>query len=78
MYHALAPWLSPVDPVRFAAHCDQVEALGMSTIVTAHSPIINEPSISRVFEITRDLPNLTPPPCPDRAVLDAVLMGQPA
>lgn len=78
MYHALSPWLSLVDPVKFAAHCDQVQALGMSTIVTAHSPIITEPSIARAFEITRDLPNVTPPPCPDQAVLEAVLSGMSA
>jgi flavorubredoxin len=78
MYHALSPWLNLVDPVRFAAHCDKVEALGMSSMATAHSPVITGDSIPRAFEITRGLPNVTPPPCPDQSVLEAVLTGQPA
>jgi flavorubredoxin len=78
MYHALAPWLSLVDPKRFAAHCDKVRALGMDTIATAHSPLITGASIDQAFAITKELPNVTPPPAPDQAVLSAVLTGASA
>ncbi|MGZ4733977.1 MAG: oxygen-binding di-iron domain-containing protein [Acidimicrobiia bacterium] len=78
MYHALSPWLGLVDEAKFTAHCNHVQSLGMSTIATAHSPIINEGSIERAFEITRELPNITPPPCPDQTVLEAVLAGASA
>ena len=75
MYHALSPWLSIVDPVKYAADCDRVQALGAKTIATAHSPIISDASSDKAFQIMRDLPSVTPPPCPDNNVLQAILSG---
>ena len=72
-YYGLSPWLSIVDPTKFAATCDAVQALGMTTIAGAHAPLITEESIDKVFQITRDLPGTTPEPCPDQAVLDTIL-----
>jgi flavorubredoxin len=77
-YHALSPWLDLVDSERYAAYCNQIQALGMETIATAHSPLITASSLDRAWELTRELPNVTPPPCPDQAVLEAVLSGVPA
>lgn len=73
MYYGMAPWLAVVDAGKFSITCDAVQALGMTTIAGAHAPLITEESIDRVFQLTRDMPNATPPPCPDQGVLDALL-----
>jgi flavorubredoxin len=73
IYYALSPWLSVVDPKKYTATCDAVQALGMTTIAGAHAPLITEESIDKVFQIARELPSATPPPCPDQSVLDALL-----
>jgi flavorubredoxin len=52
----LAPWLDLVDHQRFAALCDRTQALGMTTIATAHSPLIADASIDDAFRLLRDLP----------------------
>jgi flavorubredoxin len=72
-HHALSPWLTLVDPDRYADYCNKIQALGMDTIATAHSPLIMKDKIEDAFALTRDLPNVTPPPQPDQNVLDAVL-----
>jgi flavorubredoxin len=72
-HHALSPWLTLVDPQRYAEYCNKIQALGMDTIATAHSPLITKDKIEDAFALTRDLPNVTPPPQPDQNVLDAVL-----
>ena len=73
MYHALSPWLSIVDPAKFAANCDRVQGLGAKTIVTAHSPVINEDMSDKAFQILRDLPSVPAPPAPNHDVLQAIL-----
>jgi len=73
MYHALSPWLSIVDPVKYAAECDRVQGLGAKTIATAHSPVISDAQSDKAFQIMRDLPSVTAPPCPDNNVLQAIL-----
>jgi flavorubredoxin len=75
MYHALSPWLSIVDPVKYAAECDRVQALGATTIATAHSPVISDAQSDKAFQIMRDLPSVPAPPCPDNNVLQAILSG---
>lgn len=73
MYHALSPWLGVVDPVKFAADCDRVQALGAKTIATAHSPVIDDSQSDKAFQIMRDLPSVPAPPCPNNDVLQAIL-----
>lgn len=55
--------------------CDRVQGLGAKTIVTAHSPIITEEMSDKAFQILRDLPSVSAPPCPDNNVLQAILSG---
>jgi flavorubredoxin len=73
MYNALSPWLSVVDPAKYAAECDRVQALGAKTIATAHSPVISDAQSDKAFQIMRDLPSVPAPPCPDNNVLQAIL-----
>ena len=73
IHNALSPWLTLVDIDRYAALCDRVEALGMTTIASAHCPLITKASIADAFDIARSLPSISAPPAPDQALLDAVL-----
>ncbi|MGZ4678086.1 MAG: oxygen-binding di-iron domain-containing protein [Acidimicrobiia bacterium] len=73
MYHALAPWLSIVDPARYAESVQASRSLGMSTITSAHSPVIPESKIDDAYELILEMPSIAPPPCPDHSVLQAVL-----
>jgi flavorubredoxin len=78
MHHALSPWLSIVDPVRFAAVCDENRKLGMTTIATAHAPVITAQSIDAAYELARSMPTVTPPPAPDQNVLDEIIAATAA
>jgi flavorubredoxin len=73
IYNALSPWLTLVDPARFAALCDEVQSLGMTCIATAHCPVIGEESIDQAFALTRALPSVPAPPVPDQAALEAIV-----
>ncbi len=73
IHHALAPWVGLVDRQRFAAEIDRVRALGMSTIATAHSPLITPGSVEDAFTVLRRVPDVAVPPVPDQTVLDMVL-----
>jgi hypothetical protein len=72
-HHAVAPWLHLVDDTRFAAHVDRVRDLDMTTIASAHGPLIPGTSIDTAFTLVRDLPHVATPPLPDQGVLDAIL-----
>ena len=69
-------WGTRLDPAKFAAECDKIQALDAKVIATAHSPIITDATSDKAFEIMRNLPSVTPPPCPDHNVLQAILSGQ--
>jgi flavorubredoxin len=74
-YHALAPYLPLLDLAKFRALCDEIQALGATTIATAHSPLITEPMVDQAFALMRRLPEMAEPPCPDHAVLEAIVTG---
>jgi flavorubredoxin len=71
--HLLAPWLDLVDHRRFAALCDRTQALGMSTIASAHSPLITDMSIDEAFQLLRDLPASSAVTWPAQRLLDTVV-----
>ncbi len=73
IHHALAPWVGLVDRQRYAAEVDRVRALGMTTIATAHSPLITPGSVEDAFALLRRLPDAAVPPVPDQTALDMVL-----
>ena len=72
-HHGLSPWLRLVDRDRYAAEVDRVEALGMTTIATAHSPLIAGDHVADAFALLQSLPDMPPPPLPDQSLLDAIL-----
>ena len=73
VHNALSPWLGLVDHARYAELCDRVQALGMRTIATAHSPLITEAAVDDAFRILRELPAVPAPPVPDQLVLEMLL-----
>lgn len=74
-HHALAPWMGLVDRHRFGAEVERVQAMGMTTIATAHSPLITPRSVAAAFALLRELPDVPVPPAPAQAMLDAALAG---
>ncbi len=72
-HHALSPWVGLVDRARYAAEVDRVRALGMTSIATAHSPLIAPASVEEAFALLRHIPDAQVPPAPDQSVLDIIL-----
>jgi flavorubredoxin len=77
-YHLLAPWLAWVDPQRYAEHVHQSQLLNPSVIASAHSPLLTGEMIDKAYDLVRELPSITPPECPDQAVLDQMLTAMGA
>jgi hypothetical protein len=71
--HGLSPWLDIVDPDRYVATVRDVQKHGMTTITSAHSPVIDGDSVEEAFEMVARLAGAQPPPCPDQSVLAALL-----
>ncbi len=72
-FNALAPWLRLVDPDRFGAEIARLSELPMSTIISAHSPVITGTKIADALQKMRALPRGECPPAPDQSVLDLIL-----
>jgi hypothetical protein len=77
-YHLLAPWLAWVDPQRYAEHVHQSQLLNPSVIASAHSPLLTGETIDKAYDLVRELPSITPPECPDHAVLEEMLAAMGA
>ena len=75
VHHALSPWVTMVDRERFAAEVERVRGMGMTTIATAHSPLITPATVADAFSLLSRLPDAMVPPAPDQSVLDAILAG---
>ncbi len=74
-HHALSPWLSIVDPVRYQASVTRIERLNPTAIVSAHTPLISGSRLADAVRHIRCLVEDPPPPAPDQSVLEAVLAG---
>jgi hypothetical protein len=46
--------------------------MGITTIATAHSPLITATSVSDAFALLRDLPDVAVPPVPNQAALEDI------
>ncbi len=73
VHHALSPRVGLVDRARYSAEVDRVRAMGMTTIATAHSPLIEGRSVADAFALLRDLPDVPVPAVPDQDALDHIL-----
>ncbi|HVC22874.1 MAG TPA: MBL fold metallo-hydrolase [Candidatus Dormibacteraeota bacterium] len=72
-HNALAPWLRLVDRQRFSEEVQRTADLGVSTIISAHSPAIAGGDIEQALTLMRELPDAECPPAPDQAVLELIL-----
>lgn len=72
-HHALSPWVGLVDRARYAAEVERVRALGMTSVATAHSPLITPADVDEAFALLRGIPDAPVPPAPDQSVLDAIM-----
>ena len=71
--HGLSPWLELVDSDRYMTTVREVQKHGMSTILSAHSPVIDGVFVDAAFDMVARLAGAQPPPCPDQSVLEALL-----
>jgi flavorubredoxin len=70
---AVGPWLSMVDPTKYATFVDRTQSLDIATIASAHSPVIEGSFIDQAFDRVRGLPSLDPMVLPDQSVLDQII-----
>jgi hypothetical protein len=71
--HAVSPWLSMVDRRKFADCVRRIQGYGMTTVVGAHSAVIDGAGVEAAFDMIGRLADAEVPPCPDQAFLDAVI-----
>ena len=74
----LSPWLTLVDPARFAAEVQRFADQPISTIISAHSPLISGPKVAQALSLMRGWPTAECPPAPDQAALDIILAATTA
>ena len=73
MNSLVSPWHQWLDPVAYRRHVDEVEALGILAIASAHGPIITGDAIHRSFDVVRDLAGKPIIPAPGQALLDELV-----
>jgi len=61
-HNSLCPWISLVDQERFAAEVGELAKLGIKTIASAHSPVIDGPLVGEALDQMARLPGTTPRP----------------
>ncbi len=82
MQSLVSPWHAWLDRGVYARHVDDVEALGVLTVATAHGPVLTGDAINRAFDSARALAGHPVIPGPGQEVLDElvaqILIGQAA
>ena len=78
----VSPWHAWLDPVRYNAHVDTVEALSPTVVASAHGPVLRGGHIHDAFDRVRDMAGQPITPPPGQALLDEILatmaVGEPA
>ncbi len=69
----ISPWHQWLDPKRYARHVDAVEAIGASTIASAHGPVLRGPFIASAFDRVRAMAGQPIVPPPGQETLDALV-----
>jgi hypothetical protein len=71
----VAPWHQWLDPARFRAHTDAVEALGLLTVASAHGPVLSGAAIGDAFDRVRAMAGAPIVPPPGQPLLDQMLQA---
>lgn len=69
----VSPWHQWLDPDAYRRHVDDVEAMGVLAVASAHGPILTGDGIRRAFDVVRDLAGRPIVPGPGQELLDDLL-----
>ena len=72
-FGAVSPWMSMVDPAKFARTVDRIAGLDVKTIAACHTPVIEGPFIAQALDVVRSFPLADPPPLPDQSILEQIV-----
>ena len=83
MNSLVSPWHAWLDPEVYRRHVDEVEALGVLAIASAHGPIMTGAAMHDAFEAIRNLAGKPIIPAPGQELLEQlvgaqILAGSPA
>jgi flavorubredoxin len=70
---AISPWHAWLDPAVYRRHVDAVEALGASTVASAHGPVLRGERLDDAFDRLRTLAGRPIIPTPGQELLDQLL-----
>ena len=70
---AVSPWHAWIDREAYGRHVDAVEALGASTVASAHGPVLRGDAIDDAFDRVRGLAGTPIVPLPGQELLDSLL-----
>lgn len=78
----VSPWHQWLDPEVYRRHVDDVEALGLLTVASAHGPVMADDVIHEELDVIRNLAAKPIIPAPGQELLDElvaqILAGQAA
>jgi flavorubredoxin len=69
----ISPWHALVDPAKYDTVLRGIAALGATTIVGAHGPVLRGEMIGRALDLLRELPSLPEVDQPGQSALDEML-----
>lgn len=69
----VSPWHQWLDPTVYSRHVDEVEALGVLTVASAHGSVLTGDAIHGAFDRVRDLAGKPIIPGPGQETLDEIL-----
>jgi flavorubredoxin len=75
MNSIVSPWHQWLDPVAYGRHVDEVEAMGLLTVASAHGPVLTGDAIHQAFDVVRDLAGKPNIPTPGQELLDELVAG---
>ena len=71
----VSPWHQWLDPVAYRRHVDEIEAMGVMTVASAHDGVHTGSAIHAAFERVRALAGQPRTRDPGQAALDEMLAG---
>lgn len=73
MNSLVSPWHRWLDPAAYRRHVDDVEALGVLAVASAHGPVLTGDAIHEAFDVVRDLAGRPIIPAPGQQLLDELV-----